>query len=239
MQWQDITGNKYNRLTVVDNFNGIRTKWNCICECGGKVVATSGQLRSGNTKSCGCLLRDVLKKRNTTHGMSYVPEYRIWKGILKRCFNKNDKRYKDYAERGISIHTDFAKDFPAWFTEVGKRPTDGQHWSIGRIDNNGWYTYGNMRWELDSEQAQNHTKQRNNTSGTTGIQIQKKVIAGTLYTAIVACWTEEGKKRTKNFSADKYGYDKAMELALEYRINKINYLNENGASYAESHGSEK
>ena len=179
-------------------------------------------------------------KRCTTHGMSKRPEYSNWKDMKKRCFNTNNKRYQDYAERGISVHKDFVESFVKWFEEIGPKPQDGQKWSVGRIDNNCWYTYGNIRWELDDSQARNHTKQKNNTTGVTGLGIQTKVIAGNSYTSWIARWNSlDGKSCTKNFSTNKYGYEEAKQLAIAYRNKIIQELNAQGAGYAESHGSEK
>lgn len=233
-----MIGNKYTKLTVTEQVT--KSKWLCSCECGQQITLYKSQLDSGNNKSCGCLKREAIILRNTTHGMSERPEYGNWKDMKKRCFNKNNKRYEDYAGRGISVHTDFVNNFPAWLEEIGPKPQDGNKWSVGRIDNDGWYTYGNMEWQLDEEQARNHSMQANNTSGITGIQIQVKTIAGKDYESFVACWNGlDGKKRTKNFSTNKYGYEGAKKLAIEHRNNKIKELNEHGAGYAESHGSGK
>lgn len=182
---------------------------------------------------------EALALRNTTHGLSKRSEYGNWKDMMKRCFNPANKRYADYAERGISVHPDFVTSFPKFLEEIGPKP-EGKGWSIGRIDNNGWYTYGNIRWESSTQQARNHTKQRNNTSGVTGVKIRKRMIAGNYYTSITAAWKDlDGKSRTKDFSADKYGHEVAFEMAVAYRAAKIAELNANGAGYAESHGSDK
>lgn len=240
--YKDITGQKYGNLTAI-SFSHIEHKgarWLCSCDCGNTKVVGAGQLQSGNTKSCGCLKTKATVDRNTTHGMSHLPEYSHWKGMLKRCFNENDKRFDSYAGRGISVHTDFIKDFPAWLSEIGEKPKDGQRWSVGRKDNDGWYTYSNMEWQLDPEQSRNHSMQSNNTSGITGIQRQVKNIAGTDYESFVACWNDEtGKKRTKNFSTNKFGYEGAKQLAIEYRNKMIANLEKLGIIYAESHGSAK
>lgn len=167
-------------------------------------------------------------------------EYSNWKDMIKRCFNKNNKRYENYAKCGVSVHNDFVISFSAWLNEIGEKPTDGQAWSVGRIDNTDWYTYGNIRWELPNQQARNHSKQKNNTSGVTGVKKSTKVIAGVTYTAWVASWQDLNKKRhTKNFSIQKYGEEVSFELAKNFRDCKILELNEMGAGYADSHGAEK
>lgn len=123
---------------------------------------------------------------------------------------------------------------------MAPKPQDGQRWSVGRIDNDGWYTYNNLEWQLDPEQSRNHTKQSNNTSGITGLQRQVKIIAGKAYESFVACWNDEtGKKKTKNFSTNKFGYEGAKQLAIDYRNKMIAELEKLGIIYAESHGSAK
>jgi len=54
----DIAGQKFNKLTVVSHMGTNEYKkvlWQCICDCGNKIVVPAGALKSGNTKSCGCL----------------------------------------------------------------------------------------------------------------------------------------------------------------------------------------
>jgi hypothetical protein len=172
--------------------------------------------------------------------MSDRPEYGNWKDMKKRCFNKNNKRYADYAGRGISVHPDFIDNFPLWLDEIGPKPTDGQRWSVGRIDNDGWYTYGNIEWQLDDTQARNHSMQSNNTSGVVGVKYREREISGKIYRTFTATWNNlDGKKYTKDFSADKFGYDEAKQLAISYRQAMIEALNKEGAGYASSHGSGK
>lgn len=233
-----MIGNKYTKLTVESQIT--KAKWLCKCDCGNTVEVYTCQLEEGNNKSCGCLKREATISRNTTHGMSDRPEYGNWKDMKKRCFNKNNKRYEDYAGRGISVHADFVDNFPAWLAEIGPKPIDGQRWSVGRIDNDGWYTYGNMEWQLDDTQARNHSMQSNNTSGIVGVKYRERVIAGRMYRTFTATWTKlDGKKATKDFSADKYGYDLAKEMATAHRNKAIAQLNREGAGYASSHGSGK
>lgn len=55
----DLTGHKYGKLTVIEraeNING-RVAWKCKCDCGKEITTTSNALRTGGTKSCGCLRR--------------------------------------------------------------------------------------------------------------------------------------------------------------------------------------
>lgn len=237
MKYEIEPGMIFNSFTVKEKVS--YNRWLVNCKCGNPLEIVSCKLVKNIIKSCGCLKSEVLRKRNTTHGLSKIPEYQNWKDMFKRCFNKNNKRYNDYASRGISVHPDF-RDFTKWLKEIGTKPNAFQKWSVGRIDNNQSYTYGNIRWELDDQQARNHTLQRNNTSGFAGVKLSKKTIAGKEYTAWVACWKSlDGKSYTKNFSADKFGFDKSKQMAIDFRNDKIAELNSLGADYAASHGSAK
>jgi len=178
-----------------------------------------------------------MSSNKTLKARTKHPAYTNWYEMLRRCFNPKNKRYKNYAERGISVHPDFVESFDKFLAEVGEKP-EGKGVSLGRIDNNGWYTYGNIRWETKEQQARNHTKQSNNTSGVTGVKLQKTHLYGRDYFAWVAFWNVDGRKRqSKSFSWNKYGGDeKAKELAIAYRKQKIEELNMAGFGYADSHG---
>ena len=82
----DLTGNRYDKLVVLNREtskvrkNGrTRTMWNCLCDCGNSVVVDADHLRSGHSKSCGCITRK--------HGMFGTRIYKIWEGMKARCFN--------------------------------------------------------------------------------------------------------------------------------------------------------
>lgn len=231
----DLTGNTYGRLTIVSlvpREKGEPTRWNCICSCGNEYVGLGSSIKHGNTTSCGCAKREALLKRNETHGLSDLPEYSVWKDIKKRCYNKNNARFKNYALKGITVGEEFINDFPAWLDYVGRRPDDGQRWSIGRIDNNKGYVRGNMEWQLDREQAKAHSLQVNNKTGVCGVTLRVRVIDGKEYAMYRATLNVDNKRHRKEFSIDKYG-DKAFQMAVDYR----NYLMETyGKDFHESHG---
>jgi len=139
-------GNTYGRLTVVkfDGMHKRQASWQCNCECGGSVVVTGNALRSGNTKSCGC----IRKEGNPTHGKVYHPLYKTYQAAKTRCTNKNIADWPLYGGRGIkfllgSFEEFFEKMLPTWFKGA----------SIGRIDPDGDYEYDNIRWETNAQQA--------------------------------------------------------------------------------------
>ena len=229
-------GNRYGRVTLKEKLT--YRKYVGVCDCGTVKRFDIYHLRNGSTTSCGCLHKQQLSERNTKHGMSKTPEYTAWCKIKRKTTNPKDGDWYLYGARGIKMSEEFFNSFDAFYEYLGPRPNDGSRYSVGRIDNNKGYERGNIRWEDDHTQAQNRRMVPQNTSGVTGVCLSTKVIAGRTYTAWVAYWIplNSSEKRTKNFSTNKYGYDRAFELAVQYREQKIKELNENGAAYTASHG---
>ena len=156
----EIAGQRFNRLYVVEEVFGGKAKvreWRCLCDCGEYTVLKTSVIVRGITKSCGCLADDTARERHLTHGCSHkpkeYPEYEIWSGIKKRCFIVTDPAYPDYGGRGISMSPEWRYDFLAFLNYVGRRPSK-KH-SLDRIDNNGNYEEGNVRWVTWDVQSKN------------------------------------------------------------------------------------
>lgn len=232
----DLVGNVYGRLTVLDN-TGRQNKWGnyfwkCSCICGNNVEVVGGNLTQGTTKSCGCLQQEQQRLGSVTHGKTKTAEHYSWQDILKRCAGKTEKYVRDYVERGISVHEDFKTSFQAFYDEIGPRPSTPGVWSVGRIDNNGDYTYGNLRWELPEQQSRNRTKRVDNKTGVTGVSFGNGKF-------VAQCKLLNGKSKTKSFSVSKYGHDDALALAIAAREEMITELNTQGAGYSDTHGQDK
>ena len=116
-------------------------------------------LKSGQTKSCGCMTVNV---RGTKHGMSGSSEYGTWRAIRSRCEKPEATSYLYYGGRGIKVCERWRESFENFFADMGLKPTP-KH-TIDRIDNSGNYEPGNCEWKLMAEQAINKRKFRSVTS---------------------------------------------------------------------------
>lgn len=145
-KFQDLTGLKFNMLLVVGKspIKTKRTEWICLCDCGKNTVVETSKLKSGHTKSCGCLQKKTASKIRKTHGDSRTPLYVRWCGIKQRCINEKHSAYKHYGARGISLCDEWLEyqPFKKWALENGYR----QDLELDRINNNEGYSPQNCRW---------------------------------------------------------------------------------------------
>lgn len=156
-----MTGQTFSFLTVLE-FNGLNkhrmATWKCRCVCGNITIVNRGALIAGNTKSCGCKMREL----HTTHGHcgGNTPDgsatYACWRAMKHRCLNPANKHYKDYGGRGISVCDRWLSSFENFLQDMGVKP-DGM--SIDRIKNEFGYYKENCQWVRLVDQQSNR---RNN-----------------------------------------------------------------------------
>lgn len=148
-------GTRFVRLVVIKE-NGRKWSqilWLCRCDCGTEVTTDSKSLRTGHTKSCGCLQREKSSAKGL-HWMDKTPTYNSWQSMRARCLNKRGSSFKDYGGRGIKICERWT-DFLLFLKDMGLRPP---RTSLGRVDNNGDYEPSNCRWENSTQQGGNTRK---------------------------------------------------------------------------------
>ncbi len=198
MNTQSI-GQKFGRLTIIKvipkHKTNNRCQFLCECDCGQIVVVNKHDLKNNNTRSCGCLKKELLIKRSTKHGHSRRKiesnAYRSWRAIRQRCDNPNCAEYKNYGGRGISICEQW-NNFLYFIKDMGNPPTNKHQ--INRIDNNGNYCKDNCRWSTPKEQSRN-TRQNQFISfnGTTKCimdwAISLNINPKTLYTRFHRGWS--------------------------------------------------
>lgn len=153
----DRTGKRYGKLIVISRAanKGAKVQWNVRCDCGNTKTVGATSLQMGLTKSCGCLHQVGY---NAKHRMVGTKEYNTWNGMKQRCFNPNSQFYANYGGRGITVADEWISSFQAFYEHIGPAPS-GAH-SIDRIDNDGNYEPGNVRWATSFEQVHNRRPRR-------------------------------------------------------------------------------
>lgn len=159
-KYEDLTGQRFGRLLVIrtTGLRGSNRYWLCLCDCGIEKEVSAGNLKSGTTLSCKCLLIE----NKTKHGGSSRrngkdPEYGVWSHIIGRCTNPSDAGWENYGGRGITICDRWRESYANFLADMGRRPSP-RH-MIERKDNNKGYEPSNCEWS--TRQVQNNNTRRN------------------------------------------------------------------------------
>ena len=145
----DLTGQRFGRLTVLyqdmeKSSKSGRIYWVCRCDCGTVKSISSYGLRSGRTKSCGCLSRELSALSSRTHGDTKTQLYQLWRALKGRCHSKTHRRYQHFGAKGIGMCDEWKDDysvFKAWCLENDWDESK----TVYRIDLNGDFTPENCR----------------------------------------------------------------------------------------------
>lgn len=199
----NIVGLRSGKLVVVERDKTVdspRAHWRCQCDCGNTCVVSGTSLRRGDTKSCGCLVKEAARQNiqkaidsaaniHRTHGMSNTKAFRIWSHMIERCQAKDS-----YVRRGIKVCDEWLNSFEAFYEHVGDRPTPKHQ--LDRIDNDQGYKPGNVRWVLPKVNARNKSDNHMLTfAGETRCLAEwadlKDVTASALYWRIQKGWTPD------------------------------------------------
>ena len=174
---------KFGKLTVIEyagsNSEG-KSLFRCLCDCGNETTVLGKLLRNGTTKSCGCLIGDVLRKRNKRHGCAQRGSterlYKVWLTIRNRLYNPKSNVYQHYGGRGIRMcdeWNDYQK-FREWAYENGYDPNAARgKCTIDRIDPDGDYTPDNCRWVDMYVQSKNKRRRESSDSESAGDRFKR------------------------------------------------------------------
>lgn len=156
-------GMKFGRLTIVEESftSKRRRRFLCQCDCGANLVVELSSLTTGNTKSCGCLQKEITAQMSTKHGHNRRGKrhrlYSIWVHMRDRCLNPEDALYKYYGARGITVCAEWL-DYPTFYSWAVSKGY-AENLTLDRVENNKGYSPDNCRWATSTEQNSNR---RNN-----------------------------------------------------------------------------
>lgn len=160
MRKLDLTGQRFGRLVVIKEAGRSsdgHVRWLCKCDCGNYTSTPSTKtLRNGTCRSCGCIERERPNKQ--THGKSNTKLFAVWNAMKQRCYNPNNRSYKNYGGRGITVCQEWKEDFQTFYDwAIANGYKKGLE--IDRIDVNGNYEPDNCRWTTSKK---NNNNRRNN-----------------------------------------------------------------------------
>jgi hypothetical protein len=207
-RFRDLTGERFGRL-LVEGKGGYNKHhqlyWRCECECGKRKEVLGSLLRNSMTQSCGCLQKESISKVNFKHGMAKSNIWSIHRSMMDRCYSPNNKAYKHYGARGISV-CDRWHDFESFFKDMGNKP-DGM--SLERVNNNGNYSPDNVIWADSKTQANNRTN--------------SVMLTYNNRTQTMAQWCEEIDLKIATVWArlNKYGYSVEQALTPRRRAHNV------------------
>lgn len=163
-----LPGRRYGHLTIIEEVQSRpnRDGWLiryvlCRCGlCGGETTVRLGNLRSGNTLSCGCLSVKVARQRflelaktRRNYRKKETTEYKAWQNMKTRCYSATAKEFPRYGGRGITICDRWRHSFENFLADMGLKPTP-KH-SLDRIKNDLGYSPDNCEWRTIVQQNQN------------------------------------------------------------------------------------
>ena len=209
-KFQDLTGLPFGYYTAIRQ-DGCNSKgvpyWLCRCRCGNEKRVRVYDLLSGASQSCGCLRRELVKERSTTHYCTCEPWFPTYAGMMVRCGHwegASERSLNDYRDRGITVCELWQKSpraFGDWLLAHGWR----KGLQIDRIDNSKGYSPDNCRVVTPKE---NNNNRRNTLRLNDGTPLA-------MFCTSIGINTREGEKITKKYDRIRKMWSQAHKIHPE------------------------
>jgi len=153
----DFTGLEFDRLTGIRRVENVGRglRWLWQCSCGKQTVVDPSKVKSGHTRSCGCLWPEKCRKHGHGHDASGKQSrtYKAWVNMRSRVSGRYEQYDASYGSRGITVCDRWLESFDNFLEDMGECP-DGK--SLDRYpDNDGNYEKSNCRWATQGQQNRN------------------------------------------------------------------------------------
>jgi hypothetical protein len=155
-----LLGQRFGRYTVIafagsvraKGYRGTRRTWLCRCDCGNERVVPTCNLRTGNSKSCGCYKRERTSELSKKYVHGNTRANVAWYSMRSRCTKPKSAFYSYYGGRGIKVCDRWLNDFEQFYADMGDCP---EGYSLERLDVNGDYSPENCKWIPIADQGLN------------------------------------------------------------------------------------
>jgi hypothetical protein len=207
-----LEGSRFGRLVILDTYmkempSEYRTRRIavCACDCGARLEVKPSNLTAGNTQSCGCLHKERssanLRSMRRTHGEGHSKLYGVWRAMVDRCHNSDNRSFGRYGARGITVCDEWRAGYEP-FRDWARSSGYEEGLTIDRVETAEGYRPDNCRWATHVEQARNTRRNRHITAFGEAKLLEDWVFdsrcivgRGTLYSRLKSGW-EAGEAMT-------------------------------------------